>query len=214
MKMQQWMVLALVPLVLPSCAARYKKLLLAKDAEIRDLELENADLRAANEDLRRNRSFTPPKTVEASSSGDSQIERLRERLPDLDVRVRDGRVAIGVPNTVTFDSGSAKLKPSAGATLRNVARELQAEFATKRVFVEGHTDTDPIRRTKGRFDSNLDLSLERAKAVAEYLMDKCGISEAQVAVAGYGPHDPVDPGRGDRAKARNRRVEIVVSDRL
>ena len=50
-----------------------------------------------------------------------------------------------------------------------------------------------------------------ADAVAAYLASK-GVPERNLVVVGYGPFDPRDTGKGDAAKGRNRRVEIVVGD--
>ena len=91
--------------------------------------------------------------------------------------------------------------------LRNVASALRGQFAGRRFYIEGHTDTDPIQKTRDKYRSNRHLSMERADAVAAYLA-KQGVPEASIVVVGYGQFDPLDPGR----KATNRRVEIVVGD--
>lgn len=216
MTMQRWILLALVPLLLPSCAARYQSLLRDRDAEIRQLEAENAELRALNEELRLLDRDPRPNFAEATVPVTDQAQRVSDAIGEneLDVRMRGGRVAIGVPNSVTFASGQSTLKPAAGSVLKNVARVLRDEFPFERVFVEGHTDTDPIKKTKGKYRSNRHLSVERADAVARYLTEDCGIPERQIVVVGYGPFDPVADGGSNADKARNRRVEIVVGDRL
>jgi chemotaxis protein MotB len=220
MTMQRWMLLVLIPLLLPSCAGRYQALLRDRDAEIRQLESENAELRALNEDLARlerearDALANRPTFVEATV--DDPAARVRDAIGenDLDVRMRAGRLSIGVPNSVTFDSGQSTLKTDAGRVLQNVARVVKSEYPNTRVFVEGHTDTDPIQKTKNKYRSNRHLSTERADAVAQYLIDQCGIPERQIVVVGYGPHDPVASGNSKNDKARNRRVEIVIGDRL
>jgi flagellar motor protein MotB len=112
---------------------------------------------------------------------------------------------MGVDNSVTFDSGSTTLKDSSHRVLRNVANVMKERFAGRRFFIEGHTDTDPIVKSKWR--DNMQLSMERADAVRRYLVQQ-GVPESAIAVVGYGQHEPRDGGR----KERNRRVEIVVGD--
>ncbi|MHC4931437.1 MAG: OmpA/MotB family protein, partial [Planctomycetota bacterium] len=75
------------------------------------------------------------------------------------------------------------------------------------VRVEGHTDSDPIR--KSGWKSNEALSLARAEMVRKYLVDR-GIEKSLLQVKGFGASEPVVPNKTDEGKARNRRVEIVV----
>ncbi|MCA8974725.1 MAG: OmpA family protein, partial [Planctomycetes bacterium] len=119
------------------------------------------------------------------------------------------RISIGVNNRVSFDSGSTALKSSAHQVLQNVSSVLRTKFAGRRFYIEGHTDTDPISKTKDRYRSNRHLSMERADAVAAFLI-KQGVPEAAIVTVGYGQFDPLNPS----SKASNRRVEIVVGEVL
>ena len=207
------------------CAAHYQDLLRDRDAEIRDLEALLAESRASSEDLHRREQtaqlriselLARPAVVEASADSSSDVgiaARLQEELgSDTQVRYESGRLSIGIENTVTFTSGSADVKSSAGTVLQRVADVLRRDFSSRRIYVEGHTDSDPILKTKGRYRNNRDLSLERADAVARYLIKNCGVDETVVAVTGYGQFSPRVQGSDDAAKAKNRRVEIVVGE--
>jgi flagellar motor protein MotB len=206
-------------LFVSGCATRYQDLLRDKDMEIRQLESRLADARAENDDLRRQKDAAEARLagsqVQPVEAGvDGELDRIRGELPDLDVRRDRGRISIGIENTVTFDSGSIALKSSASSVLDRVARVLREQYPGRRIYVEGHTDTDPLRRTKGTYRSNRHLSVERADAVATHLIQKGGIPEREIVVVGYGPYEPRDPGNNDSAKARNRRVEIVVGESI
>jgi outer membrane protein OmpA-like peptidoglycan-associated protein len=113
-------------------------------------------------------------------------------------------MTVNLPGDVLFDSGKATLKESAKATLNKVANALKRDYAGKPVRVEGHTDSDPIVKTKNEWQDNLDLSLNRAAAVTRYLESQ-GVDPKHVATTGYGASKP----KGQN-KAGNRRVEIVV----
>jgi flagellar motor protein MotB len=119
---------------------------------------------------------------------------------------RAGTVTVNLPGDVLFDSGKADLKPSARATLDKVASALKKEYAGKRVLVNGYTDTDPISKTKDKWQDNLDLSAARARTVAKYLVDQ-GLSPRQVGPRAFGDTEPRN------SKDRSRRVEVVVSAR-
>ncbi|MFO1051392.1 MAG: OmpA family protein [Planctomycetota bacterium] len=209
-------------LVAGGCATRYQDLLRDRDSEIRDLQARLASAKAESEDLRRLKdeaerklSESASKPVEASATGtDSDLSRVQDALPELDVRRKFGRISIGIENTVTFDSGSATVKSGASSILNRVATVLSRDFADRRIYVEGHTDTDPIKKTKGTFRNNRHLSLERADAVARWLADNGRLPERRIAVVGYGEYDPRASGSSEGDKARNRRVEIVVGEPL
>lgn len=217
----RWLAAAL-PLLLfvpGACTAKYQDLLRDRDAQIRELQGEVADLRATNADLERleqaaRAELDRARSQLATPAAPTDLDRVRDDLAGLDVRYNRGRISIGIDNTVTFASGSTALKSSASSVLNRVANVLNRDFGDRRIYIEGHTDTDPIRHTKARFRSNRHLSAERADAVADFLVSKAGIGQDRVVVVGFGPHDPRDPGSSDSAKARNRRVEIVVGEPL
>ena len=142
----------------------------------------------------------------------SEVQQVQDELRDLDVGYRRGHVSIGIENEVTFASGSIDLKAGAGAILERVAAVLKRRFPDRRIYVEGHTDSDPINKTKEKFRSNRHLSAERADIVAAYLVDKCGLPADHVVVVGFGPYDPKSTGGADPAKSKNRRVEIAVGE--
>ena len=105
---------------------------------------------------------------------------------------------------VLFDTGEAELKNSANRTVLKVVQFLQLN--PKRVVrIEGYTDNT------GERQSNLQLSKDRAQAVADVLVD-LGIDEKRIQVEGYGDDYPVEANASERGRAQNRRVEIVFSD--
>ena len=198
--------------VVTSCTTRYQDMLRDRDEQIRSLNGDLARMRGENDELQR-RLSSSPRPVEATAARSESSSLLNELQNDIggdaDVSYRRGRISIGVNNRVTFSSGSTSLKKSSGQVLRNVASVLRAQFAGRRFYVEGHTDTDPISVTKDKYKSNRDLSMRRADAVAMYLI-KQGVPAASIVTVGFGEFDPIAPGN----KASNRRVEIVVGDML
>ena len=118
-----------------------------------------------------------------------------------------GEMTVNLPGDVLFDAGRATLKESAKSTLNKVAAMIKKEYPGKKILVDGHTDSDPISKTKSMWKDNLDLSAERARVVGKYLADQ-GIPGKQIGTRGFGE---TKPRGGD--KSRNRRVEVVVSTR-
>lgn len=113
----------------------------------------------------------------------------------------DGSAVADIAGNVLFDSGSATVKSSGRSTLNRIADQLKGKYSGRAVRVEGHTDSDPIKRSK--WSSNDQLSQARADAVASYLRER-GVSSSRMDAVGYGSSRP----KG--TKAASRRVEIVV----
>jgi chemotaxis protein MotB len=117
-----------------------------------------------------------------------------------------GTVTVTLPNAILFDSGKAELKGATSAELDHIYSVLQSKYAGKLIEVVGHTDTDPIKKSK--WQDNWELSAQRALTVMRYLMKK-GISAENIKFAGRGPAQPIASNDTSAGKAKNRRVEIV-----
>lgn len=119
----------------------------------------------------------------------------------LDVLQVGNAIVIRIPAALTFDSGSASVKPEFDATLLEIAREVKARKQTY-VDVFGHTDSS------GSAEVNQSLSEKRAAAVAGYLASH-GVAKARIASKGLGETAPLySPETSEREMAANRRVEI------
>jgi chemotaxis protein MotB len=116
-------------------------------------------------------------------------------------RNSSGDLVVAVAGDVLFDSGKATLKGSAKSSLDQVAGVLNSRWSSHPIRVEGHTDADPIKKSKWK--SNEHLSAERALAVETYLTSK-GVDNSRMYSAAFGPDKP----RG--SKDQSRRVEIVI----
>lgn len=105
---------------------------------------------------------------------------------------------------VLFDSGKTELKPQGKALLLEVAKELKSKGFY--VQVDGHTDTDPIKRSLGKFPtgSNFELGAERALTVLLLMQKEGGIDAGKLHMTSWGEHQPAENGN----KRKNRRVEI------
>ncbi len=137
------------------------------------------------------------------------IDRVQR---DLQARVAAGGVEVvrrgnnlllRLVSGTTFDFNASTVKTQFRGTLDGVARTI-ADYPATFVDVTGHTDsvgTDAV---------NQKLSDERAAALADYLSGR-GVSRARIATRGYGKTQPVAPNTNEAGRARNRRVEILLS---
>jgi chemotaxis protein MotB len=115
-----------------------------------------------------------------------------------------GLVLVLSTDGVAFTSGSAVLRSEAGPTLELVSHVIA--LVTNKITVEGHTDSQPMSGPGG----NWSLSGNRAAAVVQYLEGK-GLAADRFAVAGYADTHPAGDNATAAGRAKNRRVEIVVT---
>lgn len=147
-------------------------------------------------------------SVEASAPRPEPAPQLQPlTVAGLEVNADTGGIVL--ESGVLFAPGRATLKASGRKCLDGLIAELKKTYPDKKVRVEGHTDATPIKRSK--HESNWALSAKRALAVLHYLESK-GILSSQLSFAGYGPHKPIESGKGKKALARNRRVEVLLVD--
>jgi OmpA-OmpF porin, OOP family len=107
-------------------------------------------------------------------------------------------------NDVLFYFNSDYLKPDSQQILDSVVNFLNTHPGIS-IEIGGHTDDE------GDAGYNMYLSEGRAKSIQNYLAKK-GISRARLLAKGYGETKPVDQGITKAAKARNRRVEFIVTE--
>ncbi len=114
----------------------------------------------------------------------------------------EGKVAL---YGILFDFDKATLQQSSGKQLQIVLTLLLSN-PDLRLEIQGHTDSD------GSADYNLQLSQRRAESVRQYLT-LFGVEPSRLQARGYGETMPVAPNDTDENKAKNRRVELVRTDR-
>ena len=120
-----------------------------------------------------------------------------------------GTITVTLPNSILFASGKATLKNATSSDLDHIYSVLRQRYGGKRVDVVGHTDTDPIVKTKKLYKDNWDLSAKRALTVLRYMVDR-GVSPQNIRGVACGQSRPIASNSTSAGKSKNRRVEIVV----
>jgi len=118
-----------------------------------------------------------------------------------------GTITVTLPNTILFSPGKALLKKSTSVELDHIRSVLQSKYAGKEIEVAGHTDSDPIKKSKWK--DNWELSAQRALTVLRYLVAR-GIPEDKIKATGCGASRPIASNTTSSGKSRNRRVEVIV----
>ena len=142
--------------------------------------------------------------------------RLREILSDREnIRIVGDRFVF--QSEVLFPSGSADLNEAGAEEMAKVANalvDLQEEIPDEINWVlrvDGHTDNVPLSGRTGYAD-NWELSSARATSVVKYFIDQ-GVPPTRLVAAGFGEFQPLDPEDTPEARARNRRIELKLTER-
>ncbi len=124
--------------------------------------------------------------------------------------VPDKTMRIVLTGDLLFALGESELSEDARLLLQKVVGVLR--HTPYMINIVGHTDNLPMH--SDRFTSNWELSVARASTVARFLIKDIGMNPDQFVVSGYASYRPIVPNTTAENRARNRRVEIIISKRL
>lgn len=128
-----------------------------------------------------------------------------DRLPPA-VGVRIPLLRVVFPERVFFDTNKSTLRPEAMEVVRIVAESLRREPPDVALFIAGHADE------RGANDYNLNLSIDRADALADAILAD-GVDVASVWRVGFGEDLPLIAGSNEYAWGQNRRIEFLFAAR-
>lgn len=150
------------------------------------------------------------------------VSRLKEK--GIKVTLDPDNGVIRLPEALLFDSAQSTLRPEGSAALQVVAGELSQvlerwcapdeDFRLEALFIEGHTDSNPIKTAK--FADNWELSTSRAVSISRALTqanpdlleyrNPSGLPV--IGVSAYGENRPVDDNSTDEGRRKNRRIDL------
>jgi outer membrane protein OmpA-like peptidoglycan-associated protein len=119
-------------------------------------------------------------------------------------RTADDQLKLNIPNDVSFDVGSAAIRPAMRNVLDPFANSLRDD-PNARISIIGHTDST------GSEAINNPLSVDRAQSVRDYLSSR-GVAVSRIETAGRGEREPLADNTSEAGRAKNRRVEIFLRE--
>jgi chemotaxis protein MotB len=189
-------------------------------AERTDLEMrlervenENADLVALQKDLAKDVQAKEEEIAKLRGEMGEIEEKMKAEIAKGDVRLSQagGRIKVDVVDEILFDVGEASISRRGEEVLARVGAVL-AKMLDKQILVSGHTDDSPISsRLQERYPTNWELSAARALTVVRFLEEKSGIPGRRLVAAAHAQFEPVASNRTPRGRARNRRIEILLT---
>lgn len=207
-----------------------------KDLKIEDLTAENDQLKRELDDRDRQLAEAQARENEARATIDELNRELARTRADLasarganrpvqqapqpvqrePIAQADGWIStpsfdmISIPGEVLFASGKASLTNRGQGTIAKLARDIQSRYGDRDIFVIGHTDDDPIR--KSNWKDNWELGSARALTCVRELQQH-GVNGRHLIQANCGQFRPTESNSSRTSKAKNRRVEFYAVPR-
>ncbi|MGY5849146.1 OmpA family protein [Salegentibacter sp. F14] len=130
----------------------------------------------------------------------------------LSVEQREGKVYVSMENKLLFSSGSWAVNAEGRQAIQQLGQVL-AQNPDIAVLIEGHTDDVPYGGS-GPLKDNWDLSTKRATSIVQILRANNNIEPQNLTAAGRGQHAPVATNETAEGRAKNRRIEVILTPKL
>ena len=152
---------------------------------------------------------------------EASMKKLKETLSKalnsfegkgLTVEQKNGKVYVSMENKLLFNSGSWAVGSEGKKAVIEVGKVL-GDNPDISVLIEGHTDDDAFTAS-GPIADNWDLSTKRATVIVAILSENKKISKQNLTAAGRGEFSPLASNSTAEGKAKNRRIEIILTPRL
>jgi chemotaxis protein MotB len=201
--------------------AKNRELLAQLEAKEKALAAEKERLNKLSADLKKG-SDRVNELESIMAAKEAAMKKLKDALSKslkafegkgLTVNQRDGKVYVSMENKLLFESGSWAVGPEGKKAVVLVGSVL-AQNPDISVLIEGHTDNDKFAGTVGQIENNWDLSTKRATVIVTILSENKGVKKDNLTAAGRGEFAPLMSNDTPEGKAKNRRIEIILTPKL
>ncbi len=172
----------------------------------------NAQMKGPGGAQRSAKEEPPADVVELMPSLKMLNSKLQEEIKDgkIEVSLQPRGLVVSLKQAAFFPSGGDVLDPATYPTIAKLADALNA--VGNPVRIEGHTDAQPIHTA--RFRSNWELSAARAIAMMDVLVTQFKVDESRMGIVGLADKDPEAEDDTPEGRAKNRRVDVIIANRL
>ena len=184
-----------------------------------ELNQKEADLDKLQDELIK-REARVKELEELITQKDEAVKGLRDKVKaaltgfadkGITVEQKNGRVYVSMEAKLLFSSGSTNVGAEGTTAVIELAKALE-ETEDITILVEGHTDSDPIKTAS--IQDNWDLSVKRATSVVRIMLGNSKIKPGILTAAGRGEFFPIADNNTLEGKAKNRRIEVILTPDL
>lgn len=188
----------------------------ALEGRVSTLGAEKAALLAEREALQKNVQEKESALAALKKTHDEIQEKLKAEIATGDIALTQsgGRLRVDMVDKILFDSGDAQISRRGQNVLARVGAIL-ANVPDRQIQVSGHTDNQAITgKLTAQFPTNWELSAGRALNVVRFLQEQAHVPADRLVASGHGEHQPIASNKSAPGRARNRRIEILLTPTL
>jgi chemotaxis protein MotB len=198
-----------------------RELLAQLDAKEVALKTEKERLEKLSTDLK-DRSARVTELEGLIAAKEASMKKVKETLTKslkafegkgLTIEQKDGKVYVSMENKLLFESGSWAVGTEGKKAVVAVGKVL-GDNPDLAVLIEGHTDNIKFAGAAGQIENNWDLSTKRATAIVNILTENAKVNKQNLTAAGRGEFSPIMSNDTPEGKAKNRRIEIILTPKL
>jgi len=196
-------------LILTSCTAKYVK-------EEQTLEKKLEDCNKQLDQCAKQKTEEDKKLKTDKDTYDQLAASLKNEIQKDEITLNQYKdaVTINIAERVLFDLGKFEIKPQCYPILNKIGKIIK-NLPDKFIQVEGHTDDVPIAEAyQWKIPNNWALGARRAINVTIYFIDHFNIDPHKIAVMSFSKYRPLVPNTSKTNRAKNRRIEIVILNKL
>jgi chemotaxis protein MotB len=190
--------------------------LTALQSEKEALEADKESLTTARDNLAKSVEEKSSELATLKGTTDELKEKMKDEIAKGDIQLTEsgGKLRVGLVDKILFDSGEASISKRGEGVLARVGAVL-ASIEDRHIQVSGHTDNTPISdKLKAQFPTNWELSVARATNVVRFLQDEAKVPPDRLVASGYGENQPIASNRTSAGRAKNRRIELLLTPSL
>jgi chemotaxis protein MotB len=183
------------------------------EAEKAQLETVKSELESVKRELSKSVQAKEDEIAELKGISDRMRDKMKDDIAHGDVHLEQAgsRLRVVLADKILFDPGEVQISKRGEDVLARVAQVL-AGTADQQIQVLGHTDRAPINsKLAAQCPTNWELSVARATNVVRFLADKGKIPTQQLVASGHGEYQPIASNKSSAGRARNRRIEILLT---
>jgi len=192
----------------------------ALNRQLATLQAEKDTLESDKDALTTARDFLAKSVEEKSSelatlkgTTDELRDKMKDEIAKGDIQLTEsgGKLRVGLVDKILFDSGESSISKRGEGVLSRVGAVL-AGIEDRQIQVSGHTDNTPISdKLKQQYPTNWELSVARATNVVRFLQEKAA---DRLVASGYGENQPIANNKTAAGRAKNRRIELLLTPSL
>ena len=185
-----------------------------------DLNVQKGELNQLNSDLQA-REARVKELEDLLAQKDAAVNRLKNQIKEaligfedkgITVEQKNGRVYVSMEAQLLFGSGSTAVGAEGKKAVIQLAEALEHQEELT-ILVEGHTDSDKLSGT-GKYKDNWELSSERAISIVRIMLANSELNPTTLTAAGRGEFSPIADNGTPKGKAKNRRIEVILTPNL